>query len=69
MAVCEMCGRDQFPFDSKQVMDEKGGLHWFCGTQCAEDWQRAPAAPKKPETEVKEVVKRRKPVSRARKSP
>jgi hypothetical protein len=69
MAVCETCGKDQFPFDSKQIRDEKGVLHWFCSLQCVKDWQKAPPAPEKPSEPAKEVQKRRKPVSRARKSP
>ena len=38
MARCEVCGYEQYPFDSKQAHGKDGRVHWFCSEAHLEAW-------------------------------
>lgn len=46
MATCELCGYQQFPFDSKQTLGKDGQIHWFCSLEHLEAWEAGKRAPK-----------------------
>ena len=41
MAICEVCGLDQFPFNTKVTIGKDGKRHFFCSFQHLKSWDAA----------------------------
>jgi|GEM_PF-5489195 len=65
MAKCEVCGFEQFPFNTRVVRDEAGKRHFFCSDQHAKLYQEQGVV----QITVEEVIEEEKAAASAPETP